>query len=153
MDSLRILDVVPPTEAIIHLFVASALRRPVREPERIASMYANSPLVRSAWIGEKLVGLMRGWHDGSFDGFIADLAVDPEHHNRGIGRALLDSLAALGPEIQWVLLASPLALDYYQKLGWTETDKARLFSRQSWNPEAPATWRDRHLDLLPTPGN
>jgi len=148
MDSLEILETIPPMEAVARLYASAALRRPVRELDRMAEMFRLSNVVRSAWIDGNLVGLLRGWCDGSFDGFIADLAVHPDMQGRGIGKALLDSLEPLGAEIQWVLLSSPLALEYYQKLGWEETDRARLFARKTWDPGEPATWREKHMDLI-----
>jgi predicted N-acetyltransferase YhbS len=48
------------------------------------------------------------------------LAVAQAYWRQGIGRQLLAGLAqVVEPDLNWVLLASPLAKDYYQHVGFT----------------------------------
>lgn len=148
MEAVVVRPIVPPMPAVASLYAAAALRRPVRDLARMEEMFRGSNVVRSAWVGGTLAGLLRGWCDGGFDGFVSDLAVRPDFQVHGVGRALLGSLEEYGSDIQWVLLASPLALDYYQKVGWSETGTARLLARKNWNPGDPVAWRDDHLDLF-----
>ena len=108
----------PDLEAIRALYAAAPLRRPVGDPERLHRMFEHANVVLSAWDGDRLVGLLRGWTDFAFDGYICDLAIHPAHQKQGVGRRLLEEAAALGPDIHWILLASPLATDYYGHLGW-----------------------------------
>lgn len=108
----------PDIDAIRALYAASPLRRPIGEPERIRKMFEHANVVISAYDGERLVGLLRGWTDFAFDGYVCDLAVHPGYQKRNIGKRLLDEAAALGPDIHWILLASPIAKDYYGHLGW-----------------------------------
>ena len=66
----------------------------------------------------RLVGILRGWTDGAYDGYVCDLAVDPSHQKQGIGEELLARVAAhYGPHVQWILRASKIATGYYQHLG------------------------------------
>jgi ribosomal protein S18 acetylase RimI-like enzyme len=148
MEETRIVSETPPMDAVVRLYVAAALRRPVRDRERMATLFAHSNVVRSAWQGNTLVGLLRGWTDHAFDGFVSDLAIHPDLQRSGLGKRLLTQLSEYGPGIQWTLLASPLAPEYYQRLGWNETPHARLLSRSDWNPGTPEAWRDAHQDLL-----
>lgn len=147
MSGLHIDSSFPPLEQVVRLYAAAALRRPVRDLPRLRKMFENSNVVRAAWHGDRLVGVLRGWTDGAFDGFVPDLAVDPREQRNGVGRALLDSLAVLGDGIQWVLLASPLAPDYYQHHGWELAPMARLLPRQGWDPGTPQAWAESHRDL------
>ncbi|HTI49552.1 MAG TPA: GNAT family N-acetyltransferase [Planctomycetaceae bacterium] len=111
-------DTVPPLDAIIALYRAAPLNRPVDDPDRIARMYASSNIVYTAWDGERLAGILRGWTDGGFDGYVNDLAVDPDYQKQGIGRELLRRVVASNREVQFVLRASKIARDYYQHVGW-----------------------------------
>lgn len=111
-------DVRPDLEAIRILYAAAPLRRPIGDLERLRKMFDHANVVITAWEGEKLVGLLRGWTDYAFDGYVCDLAIHPGYQKHGIGRRLLDEAAGLGPDIHWILLASPIAKDYYGHLGW-----------------------------------
>jgi ribosomal protein S18 acetylase RimI-like enzyme len=99
-------------------------------------MYEGSPLVVSAWDGDRLVGILRGWTDGAYDGYVCDLAVDPEYQRRGIGRALLNECVTRSPEVQWVLRASLLAAEYYHRLGWQRIENGWCWPR---DPTVPIT--------------
>jgi GNAT superfamily N-acetyltransferase len=108
----------PALDAIRALYAASPLRRPVGDLDRIRKMFEHANVVISAYDGERLVGLLRGWTDFAFDGYVCDLAIHPGHQKQGLGRRLLEEAAALGPDIHWILLASPIAKHYYEHLGW-----------------------------------
>ncbi len=120
---------LPPLEAIRCLYAASPLRRPIEDPRRIARMFQASNVIHSAWEGERLVGLLRGWTDGAFDGYVCDLAVHPAFQKKGVGRGLLALLAPEYPEVRWILLASPLAKDYYARVGWESVANAWMQPR------------------------
>ena len=143
----RIDSVVPSYDQIAALYAAAPLRRPIRDRNRIETMFAGSNLVRSAWDGKRLVGLMRGWCDGAFDGFVSDLAVHPDWQGSGIGRALLDCLSEYGEGIQWTLHASPLAREYYAKVGWTAPASPWILPRRGFDDRHPREWQQDHLDL------
>ncbi len=122
-------DLRPEPASIAALYRASPLYRPVEDVERIARMYAGSNIVLTAWEGERLVGILRGWTDFAYDGYICDLAVDPDCQKAGVGRELLDRARALGPQIQFVLRASKIAADYYQHLGWQKIENGWFWPR------------------------
>jgi ribosomal protein S18 acetylase RimI-like enzyme len=116
-------DVVPAVEVIIDLYRAAPLNRPIDDPPRIARSFAGSNIVLTAWNGDRLVGILRGWTDNARDGYICDLAVQPDCQNHGIGRALLDRAIATNRQVQFVLLASPIARDYYRHIGWQPIER------------------------------
>lgn len=144
---LRIERSIPSYERIAALYAAAPLRRPVRDRERIETMFRNANVVRSAWDGIRLVGLLRAWTDFAFDGFVSDLAIHPEWQGKGLGKRLLDCLSEYGDGIQWTLHASPLAREYYPKVGWKTPAAPWILPRQGFDSRDPRDWQRDHLDL------
>jgi len=122
-------DARPSADIIADLYRRSPLYRPVDDVARVAAMYAGSNIVLSAWDGDKLVGIVRGWTDGAYDGYICDLAVDPGYQKQGVGRELLTLAASQNPRIQWVLRASKIAADYYSHIGWQKIENGWFWPR------------------------
>lgn len=111
-------DVTPPIELIVDLYRVAPLNRPVDDVPRIARMYAAANVVHTAWDGARLVGILRGWTDHGHDGYVCDLAIHPDYQQQGIGRELLRRVVAAWPQVQFVLRASKIAIDYYRRIGW-----------------------------------
>jgi GNAT superfamily N-acetyltransferase len=141
------LDRRPDVEAIRALYAASPLRRPIHEPERIRRMFEGSNVVISAYAGDRLVGVLRGWTDFVYDGYVCDLAIHPAFQGASVGRRLLDLAQGLGEGIQWLLVASPLAKDYYAHLGWEWVEAGWKLPRKGWNPGPMEAFQVEHADL------
>ncbi|WLT31052.1 GNAT family N-acetyltransferase [Geothrix sp. PMB-07] len=141
------LDRRPEVEAIRALYAAAPLRRPIHDPERIRRMFEGSNVVISAYDGERLVGLLRGWTDFAFDGYVCDLAIHPAYQHRGVGRRLLDLAQGLSKGVQWVLLASPIAKDYYAHVGWEKVENGWRLSRGGWSMPSIKAFQTEHTDL------
>lgn len=137
----------PDVDAIRALYAASPLRRPIGDPVRIAKMFLHANVVITAWDGARLVGVLRGWTDFAFDGYICDLAIHPDHQKQGVGARLLEEATALSPDIRWVLLASPLAKDYYGHLGWEALSNAWLWPRAGGAMPDYASYQTEFADL------
>ncbi len=120
----------PDAADIAALYRGSPLNRPVDDVDRIRRMYEGSNCVLTAWDGERLVGILRGWTDGAFDGYVCDLAIAPDCQKLGIGRALLDQAIALSPQVQWVLRASKIAERYYEHVGWQKIENGWVWPRK-----------------------
>lgn len=125
-------DLFPEARVIAELYSAAPLLRPIHDHERIAKMYAGANLVLTAWDGDRLAGILRGWTDGAFDGFICDLAIHPDYQQQGIGRDLLSRVQGAYPQVQFVLRASKIAADYYAHLGWKKIDNGWFWPRPDW---------------------
>jgi len=121
----------PDVDVIAALYKTSNLQRPVEDRARLQRMYDHSPLVLTAWDRDRLVGILRGWSDGGFVGYIADLAVDPRYQGQGIGKKLLDLAIETNSEVQFALRAADAALNYYAHLGWTRIDNGWYWPRTS----------------------
>jgi GNAT superfamily N-acetyltransferase len=137
----------PDLDAIRALYAASPLRRPIGDPGRIRRMFEGSNVVFAAWEGGRLVGLLRGWTDGAFDGYVCDLAIHPAFQKAGVGRGLLDMLIVPWPDVRWVLLASPLAKDYYARVGWAALDNAWVLPRPNGAMPSYEAFQAEHADL------
>ena len=114
-------------EAAIDLYRRSTLgeRRPVDRPDIFALMLQHADLTITAWDGDRLVGIARTLTDFSYAAYLADLAVDMDYQRQGIGKRLVEETKArLWPECMIVLLAAPLANDYYPRIGFEHHPRA-----------------------------
>jgi GNAT superfamily N-acetyltransferase len=123
-------DIKPDAQIIADLYRDASLIRPVDDVVRIRRMYQGSNLVLTAWDGDRLVGVLRGWIDGAFDGYVCDLAVHPDFQKHGIGAELLKLAREGRPEVQWVLRASKIAATYYEHIGWKEIENGWFWARE-----------------------
>ena len=111
----------------IDLYKRSTLgaRRPVHRPDIFAGMLKHANLTVTAWSGARLVGISRSLTDFTYVAYLADLAVDVDYQKQGIGKRLIEETRQrLAPECMIVLLAAPLANDYYPKLGFEHHPRA-----------------------------
>jgi ribosomal protein S18 acetylase RimI-like enzyme len=125
-------DQRPEPTAIAALYEAAQLNRPIDDIDRIRRMYEGSNLVITAWSDQTLVGILRGWTDGAFDGYVCDLAVHPDWQKQNIGRELLRRAGETSPQVQFVLRASKIATNYYQHIGWEKIENGWFWPRESW---------------------
>jgi ribosomal protein S18 acetylase RimI-like enzyme len=95
-----------------------AERRPVDRLDVIAGMLRNADIVLTARRAGTLVGVSRAISDFSYSTYLSDLAVDAAFQRQGIGRELLRRThEAAGLHTRLILLAAPLAQDYYGHIG------------------------------------
>jgi GNAT superfamily N-acetyltransferase len=123
-------DITPNPQTIADLYRAAPLIRPVDDVDRIRRMYEGSNLILTAWDGERLIGILRGWLDGAFDGYVCDLAVHPDVQKHGVGARLLELAREAHPDVQWVLRASKIAAQYYEHIGWKRIENGWFWARE-----------------------
>lgn len=70
----------------------------------------------TAWAGEELVGCVRFWSDGAYFGTVTEILVLPRYQGRGIGRTLMDHVAALTPTPLY-FGAQSQAVGFYEAIG------------------------------------
>lgn len=111
---------------MIDLYVDSTLgeRRPVGERERMGRMLDEANLVITAWEGDLMVGISRSVTDWVYCTYLSDLAVRSDYQGTGIGRELVRQTRAATPEATVILLAAPMAVEYYPKIGMTRHESA-----------------------------
>ena len=112
---------------VIALYNRSILgeRRPVNKPAVFQGMIDNASILVTAWDDTKLVGIARSLSDFIYITYLADLVVDEDYQQQGIGKQLIAlTQAQTSPDCMMVLLATPSANDYYPKLGFTHNPRA-----------------------------
>lgn len=100
-----------------------AERRPVDDPERIASMLAHADLIVTARADGKLVGVARSVTDFVYCTYLSDLAVDQAFQHQGIGKELIRRTKSETPNAKLILLSAPNAVGYYPKIGMSRHDQ------------------------------
>jgi predicted N-acetyltransferase YhbS len=110
-------------EEVSNLFKKSGINRPAEDLDRIQRMIENADINISAWDNDLLVGIARSITDYSFCCYLSDLAVDKDYQNRGIGKELVRiTKEHIGEEVSLILLASPIAMEYYPHIGFEKLD-------------------------------
>lgn len=110
-------------EGVANLFKKSGINRPSDDLERIQRMVENADINITAWDNDQLIGIARSITDYSFCCYLSDLAVDKEYQHRGIGKELVRlTKENIGEEVSLILLASPIAMEYYPHIGLEKID-------------------------------
>jgi len=118
-------------EQISILFEKSGIRRPTEDLPRLQRMLENGDLLITAWEKNKLVGVARAITDFSYCCYLSDLAVDQAYQKRGIGKKLVRLLQSkLTNEVTLLLLSSPIAMDYYPRIGFEKIDNGFRILRE-----------------------
>jgi ribosomal protein S18 acetylase RimI-like enzyme len=93
-------------------------------------MLQNANILVTAWDGDKLVGVARTLTDFHYACYLSDLAVDEAYQRRGIGKRLIAvTQEQLGPNCKIILLAAPVANDYYPKIGFDHNPRCWILER------------------------
>lgn len=111
----------------IDLYNRSTLgeRRPVNNINTFSDMLTHANLIITAWDENELVGIARSLTDFSYVAYLADLAVDEKYQRQGIGKQLIEETKIrLGSECMIVLLAAPMANQYYEHIGFENHPRA-----------------------------
>ena len=114
-------------DEFIELYRSSTLgeRRPIHNRAVMKSMLENGDLTITAWDNARLIGIARTLTDFANVAYLADLAVDIEYQNRGVGKELVSKTReALADTCSIVLLSSPDANEYYPKIGFEHHPRA-----------------------------
>ncbi len=106
------------------LFRRAPLLRPTDDPARLWRAFEASPLVLSAWHGDRLLGLARVLTDGEGVAYLCDLAVEPDVQGLGIGKQLLDGVVERCRGAELVLRDSTLSAGFYAHLGFIPVENA-----------------------------
>lgn len=118
----------------IDLLIRSTLgdRRPIHDRECMEGMIANSNLIISAWVSDKLVGIARSVTDFHYACYLSDLAVCQSHQKSGIGKRLqIITQSQLGPQCKLILIAAPNANSYYEHIGFTNNPRCWVLERDA----------------------
>ncbi len=118
-------------EELANIISKSGIRRPVEDLPRLQKMIDQADITVTAWDGRRLVGIARAITDFSYCCYLSDLAVDRDYQNQGVGKELVRRVhERLGEEISLILLASPIAMDYYPKIGFQKIQNGYIIPRK-----------------------
>ena len=116
---------------VAEVFKKSGIKRPYEDLARIQRMIDHSDILVTAWDGEKMIGVARAITDYSYCCYLSDLAVDLDYQKQGIGRELLSRVQTeIGDECSIELISSPIATEYYPRLGFVQSDRAYVIARK-----------------------
>jgi len=112
------------------VLIASSLRRPVDDLERLEAMLRNSNLVITARAEGRLVGISRAITDFSYCCYLSDLAVDAAYQRQGIGKRLVEETRQRAGDLaRLILVAAPAANSYYPKIGMISVPNCWMIDR------------------------
>lgn len=95
-------------------------------------MLANAGVIGTARAEGLLVGVSRAISDFCYCTYLSDLAVDVAFQRHGIGRKLIKlTHEAAGLRTTLILLASPLAKEYYPHVGMVRHDSCWTIARRA----------------------
>jgi GNAT superfamily N-acetyltransferase len=120
-------------DQFIELLKESTLseRRPVDDRSCMKGMVENSNLMVTAWDGETLVGVARSMTDFHYACYLSDLAVQKKYQKQGIGKELqVRTQNQLNKNCNLILVAAPLANDYYGHIGFTNNPRCWVLGRK-----------------------
>jgi predicted N-acetyltransferase YhbS len=80
-------------------------------------------------VGGRLVGLIRVLTDFSFNAFVADLAVSPDFHRKGVGSELLARATATNDGVKYILQTHDSG-DFYLKRGFVPAEHCYVRMRK-----------------------
>ncbi|NRD77129.1 GNAT family N-acetyltransferase [Bacillus sp. BRMEA1] len=126
----KINETITPEEMSI-IFKASGIRRPADDLPRLQKMIDHADILITAWVDQKLVGIARALTDFSYCCYLSDLAVDKEFQKVGIGKEMVRILQEqIGEELSLLLLASPIAMEYYPRIGFAPVHNGYMIPRK-----------------------
>ncbi|MGG1678280.1 GNAT family N-acetyltransferase [Neobacillus sp. NRS-1170] len=118
-------------EDLSAVFKASGIIRPSDDLQRLQRMIDHADILITAWVNEKPIGIARALTDYSYCCYLSDLAVDKEYQKTGIGKELVRLVQEqIGEEATLILLASPVAMEYYPKIGFEKIENGFKIARK-----------------------
>ena len=108
--------VISPAEAAALYVEAGWMEQP--DEAEVSAMLKGTFAVSAAFHEGRLIGFMRAFSDGVSDAYLLDLVVHEEYRRLGIGRNILDRLAAYLKQlgIDWILcIGAPGTETFYSK--------------------------------------
>lgn len=91
----------------------------IKSPERLKCTYGNSLYKCFVYDGEVLIGAGRVLGDGMDCAYLCDIAVHPDYHGKGVGKAIVTYLLDKSQGHHKVILyANPGKEAFYEKFGF-----------------------------------
>lgn len=103
-------------------------------PNKLVVAMKNSSTVFTAWDGDKLVGLINALDDSIMTAYIHYLLINPNYHNKGIGKELINMIKIRYEEyLRIVLIAYEKETGFYENCGFKiGEEKIPMFITSLW---------------------
>lgn len=103
-------------------------------PEKLVLAMRNSGSVFSAWVDEKLIGLISVMDDGVMNAYVHYLLVVPAFQSKGIGRQLVAHMKDYySSYLRIILIAYDKEVSFYESCGFERGDnKMPMFITSLW---------------------
>ena len=113
---------LPSREQLLALYADAGWTAYTQDPDRLERAVGQSLAVRTAWDGDRLIGLIRAVGDGETILYVQDILVLARYRRQGVGRALQERLCGEFAHVrQKVLLTDDTreTTAFYRACGWT----------------------------------
>ena len=108
--------------------------RPIDDEPRLTAMLTGANLIVTARLDtpeRPLVGVARAMTDFAWSCYLSELAVAPAVQRLGIGRGLIEEARRqLGPAVSVILLSTPDAVPFYERIAMRRIEHAFWFRRE-----------------------
>ena len=103
-------------------------------PNKLETAMRNYQTVFTAWVGNKLVGLISAMDDGIMTAYIHYLLVRPEYQGKGIGAQLIEKTKEKYKDyLRIVLVAYNKECGFYEHCGFKKgEDESPMFITSLW---------------------
>lgn len=106
-------------DEVLTLYNSVGWENYTHDPVMLKNAYQHSLCIMSAYVEEKLAGIIRVVGDGYSIVYIRDLIVHPDYQKKGIGTALINAIFEKYQNVyQIVLLSDEDNVGFYEKTGF-----------------------------------
>lgn len=119
-------DIIPNISDLLELYSNVGWSNYTDKPEMLEQAYNYSLKVISAWVNERLIGIIRVVGDGYSIIYIQDLLILEEYQRNGVGSLLLNKVVDRYKNVyQKVLLTEnlPDKIGFYEKCGFRKSNE------------------------------
>lgn len=119
MMNIVLCDYLYDEDEVLTLYKSVGWKNYIHDPVMLKNAYQHSLCIMSAYVGEKLAGIVRAVGDGYSIIYIQDLIVHPDYQKKGIGTALINAIFEKYRNVyQIVLLSDEDNVGFYEKIGF-----------------------------------
>jgi len=101
-----------------------------RSPKDIKQSFKKSAVVCIIKMNNEIIGFGRTVDDGKYYALLVDVVVHPNHHKKGVGTIIVNTLTEHLKGYNFITLtAAPNKEGFYQKLGWKKQKSAYIIPK------------------------
>ena len=104
-----------------------------RKKEDLKTCLANSEVVISLWLNNKIVGFGRALSDGIYRSVLWDIVIDNNHQGKGFGKLIVSSLleSKMIKQSEKIYLMTSNQKDFYCQIGFKEVLSQNLLIKKN----------------------